>query len=137
MRDPLGYGTIRRGRPSFKNAPVHRVAYELLIGPIPNGLHIDHLCRNPPCVNPWHLEPVLNGVNILRGVSFSAVNARKTHCKRGHEFTPENTRLANRGTHFGRVCRKCRRATGRKFKRVLRGSVKTRVSKYDRQEMAG
>lgn len=72
--------------------PAHRVSYELLRGPIPAGLQIDHLCRNPRCVNPAHLEPVTQRENGLRGMSVPARNARKTHCKWGHEFTPENTR---------------------------------------------
>lgn len=92
----------------------HRVAYELLIGEIPAGLTLDHLCHtNDPtcrggkdcphraCVNPWHLEPVPARVNNLRGG-----NAVKTHCKRGHEFTPENTESYGPGE--GRTCRACR-----------------------------
>lgn len=88
----------------------HRMAYELLVGPIPPGLTIDHLCRTPSCVNPEHMEVVTIGVNTLRSDNPPAMNARKTHCKRGHEFTPENTYVPPSGR---RVCRECARAHGR------------------------
>jgi hypothetical protein len=97
----LGYGQIQAGARS--SARVHRVAYEMLVGPIPNGLSLDHLCRNRSCVRPSHLEPVTNRVNVLRGAGLAAANAAKTHCIRGHEFTPENTYL----TRKGRDCRIC------------------------------
>lgn len=95
-----GYGAIRV---AGKVLLAHRVSYELYVGPIPEGLTIDHLCRNPSCVNPAHLEAVTQGENVRRGKSPIAANARKTHCKRGHEFTPENTYVE---TH-GRKCRAC------------------------------
>ena len=74
-----------------KSYRAHRLVYEHINGPIPDGLTIDHLCRITLCVNPRHLEAVTLKENILRGSSWSAINARKTHCKNGHEFTPKNT----------------------------------------------
>lgn len=81
------------GRFSFKSEDIlaHRFSYELFKGEIPIELEIDHLCRVRNCVNPDHLEAVTRKVNVLRGDSFSATNSKKTHCKQGHEFTPENT----------------------------------------------
>lgn len=82
-----------------------RWAYERFVGPIAEGLEPDHLCRVRACVRPDHLEPVTHRVNVLRGVSFAAENARKTHCIRGHEFTPENTYPNGRG----RGCLACKK----------------------------
>ena len=84
----------------------HRWSYEWFIGPIPDGLTIDHLCRVHRCVNPDHLEPVTHRENCLRGIAPAAQNAHKTHCKYGHEFTPKNTRPRPEG---GRTCRECHR----------------------------
>lgn len=92
---------------------VHRVTYEKLVGPIPGGLVLDHLCRVRHCVNPEHLEPVTHLENLRRGVK--ARLGERTHCSKGHEFTPENTILHRRdrkdgGVSFTPVCRTCRRA---------------------------
>jgi hypothetical protein len=77
-------------------------------------LKLDHLCRNPACVRPDHLEAVTARENTLRGIGPTAVNALKTHCVHGHEFTPENTRMKG----IRRVCRECQRAANRKSKRA-------------------
>lgn len=84
-KTPEGYGQM--SVPSLRRPfMAHRIAYELLIGPIPMGLHLDHLCRNPGCVNPAHLEPVTCKENVLHGVGLTAKNARKTHCAKGHSL---------------------------------------------------
>lgn len=102
---PSGYGQVGWSHNGVKKVVgAHRVAYESLVGSIPEGLHIDHLCRNRACVNPSHMEVVSPGENVLRGVGPSAANARKTHCKRGHEFAVHAV-LRQRGDR--RVMRKC------------------------------
>lgn len=111
-RDPEGYRTLSVGG---RTRRAHRVAYELLVGPIPEGLTLDHLCRNTGCVNPDHLEPVTHRVNILRGRGLAAQNAAKTHCIHGHPLSIENTYVSARGQ---RQCRTCnlRRAAQRRFR---------------------
>lgn len=102
---PQGYGQLRfyeNGKHHYWAA--HRVMYENLVGPIPEGLVIDHLCRNPICINPEHLEPVTPRENVLRGSSPLAGFAKQTHCKRGHEFTKDNTTIIGKSS---RRCKKC------------------------------
>lgn len=91
-----GYGRINR---YHKPVYAHRFVYEQLVGKIPKGLVIDHLCRNRKCINIKHLEPVTDKINILRGTSPPAMKAQQTHCKNGHEFTPENTYIHPKGKH--------------------------------------
>lgn len=83
----------------------HRVSYEHYVGPIPDGLVIDHLCRNRKCVNPRHLEPVENGENIRRGISPSAENLRRERCVRDHPLEGDNLIINPNGR---RSCRECR-----------------------------
>lgn len=109
-----GYGMfLLGGRKNPKAWHVHRLAYELLRGPIPEGLTIDHLCRNRACVNPLHMEPVSNRENILRGMSPSAKQARQTVCRRaGHPLV-----LRGNGKRF---CAECHREDRRRWYRKRR-----------------
>jgi hypothetical protein len=110
-----GYGRIGTGEGN-RAAQAHRVAYELLVGPIPDGLTIDHMCVNPSCVNPEHMEPVTRGVNTLRGRSWGGENARKTHCPQGHPYDEANTWYDPSG---GRACLTCKPGRGKgRFRRT-------------------
>ena len=105
-----GYGRFWIGPENSRKALAHRWSYEYHVGPIPDGLVIDHLCRNKICVNPKHLEPVTASENVRRGVSAERIKAAaeaRTHCRRGHEYTEENTgRRASRPRE--RFCKECR-----------------------------
>jgi HNH endonuclease len=111
-RYPTGYGHLKF---FGKNAYSHRIAYQMLVGPIPEGLTLDHLCRNRICCNPDHLEAVSQRVNALRGQTVAAANAAKTHCPQGHEFLPTNTYVPPKKPH-ARDCLECRRAAARRYR---------------------
>lgn len=78
----------------------HRTIYEIVRGAIPSGLHLDHLCRVPRCVNPWHLEAVTPKVNTLRGETPAAKNLAKSECPKGHPYSHVNSN----GKRCCRVC---------------------------------
>lgn len=100
---PDGYGRIRRD--TGRKVGAHRLAWILANGEPPKSVVFDHLCRNRACCNPKHLEPVDTRTNLLRGKTHAARNAAKTHCRRGHKFSTENTYRDPLGR---RTCRKCR-----------------------------
>ncbi len=103
---PFGYGRLYVGK---RMRLAHQVSYEMYIGPIPIGLDLDHLCRVPRCVNPFHLEPVTRRENLMRGKTLVARYAMRTHCIRGHPFDDVNSFLY-RGYRICRACRKIHEA---------------------------
>lgn len=92
----------RRVRLNGRIVKVHRLVYEQLREPVPDGLVLDHLCRNRACCNPDHLEPVTNRENVLRGISPAAVRAKQAHCIHGHPL--EYVVFSGRRRRFCRVC---------------------------------
>lgn len=117
------YGTFSLwlGDGKVKTWFAHRFAYEALVGSIPIGLDLDHLCRNPSCVNPDHLEPVTRQTNVRRGYSRPAINATKTHCPKGHPYDEANTFVTGaRGGRRYRVCRACSKAPKQRVAVVLK-----------------
>lgn len=94
----------------------HRRAYELCVGPIPEGLVLDHLCRNPGCVNPEHLQPVTQKENSLRGISPMAQNASKLYCRRGHKFSGSNLRIDPKSG--SRKCKACDAENARRYRKA-------------------
>lgn len=111
------YGVINEGGRKGGLVYTHRLAYERLVGPIPAGLDLDHLCRNKRCCNPAHLEPVTRSENTKRGLAPEKTRkiwGDKTHCVNGHPFDAENTRHRPSG---GRTCRACAREKARQYYR--------------------
>ncbi len=118
-----GYGTFGL---AGRDRTAHAVAYEHFIGPVPEGLELDHLCRVRACCNPAHLEPVTHAENVRRGE-----RANRTHCPAGHEYNEANTQVVRRDpSHrqpYQRLCRACKREKMRQYAREGRlGARKSR-----------
>jgi hypothetical protein len=120
-KSSLGYGQFVVKN---KKLMAYRFSYELLKGHIPSGLELDHLCRNPKCVNPDHLEAVTHQENIKRGNS-GKLQKSKTHCIRGHEFNQENIYPYRNNRH----CKECGRIRHRKYNKTH----KEQKNEYNRQ----
>lgn len=116
-RDRKGYGQYHQNGATCRS---HRVAYELLVGPIPEGLQIDHLCRVPACVNPDHMEPVTSKVNTQRGIAGSLRAVFVTHCRSGHPLAEPNLYVNPRGE---RQCRRCTNAASARYLRRQREAI--------------
>lgn len=112
-----GYGYIRVGPCMVR---VHRLAYELFVGPIPDDHDLDHVkargCTSRACCNPEHLEPVTNAENLRRGDTLAAANAAKTHCPQGHPYSGDNL-VVVKGS---RTCRECDRTRSREYQQRKR-----------------
>ena len=122
MKDKDGYGGFyMRREPDgvFRLKRAHKMMYEHVNGPVPEGLELDHLCHVRHCVNPAHLEAVTHAENVKRGEA-GLHNPDKTHCPNGHAYTAENTLIINdpRGAH--RRCKKCHADYERKRRQRLR-----------------
>jgi hypothetical protein len=90
---------------------LHGALYGLIVGAVPDGLELDHLCRNTRCVNPWHLEPITHQENVLRGAS-GVLQIRRDRCRKGHLYDETNTYQSTNG----RVCRKCQNESQRRYR---------------------
>jgi len=116
-KDVNGYGDFEvNPRPHRKRTKAHRFGWELLVGPIPDGLEIDHLCRNHGCVNPDHLEPVTHAENLRRGVS--PLGRVKNVCAYGHQMSDSYQRPDGQ-----RDCRLCKNRRQREYTQRQKGVV--------------
>jgi len=115
-KNSRGYGTMWDSGMPGRRIGAHRVGYERVKGPIPAGLTIDHLCRNPSCGNPDHLEAVTLMENIRRGNWPRAGPGQRTHCNYGHPLSGDNLYVETSRAHpyKSRRCRICQRANGKK-----------------------
>jgi hypothetical protein len=121
-----GYGVVGGGPRGMRwSSKAHRHSYEVLVGSTPDGLDLDHLCRVRNCVNPTHLEPVTRQENLARSPLTAHARKHATHCKRGHEFTEENTAIAA-GLRRCRACERYRYAIKYKFSRQEKRNVSGR-----------
>jgi hypothetical protein len=121
---------IKGGYMLFSHKLAHRISYELFKGKIPDGLTIDHLCNKTNCVNPGHLEAVTQKINNLRSNNISGVNARKTHCPKGHEYSNINTVIYS----GARRCLICKKERAYQWRRNNGANVRTFKQKKTSRE---
>lgn len=129
-----GYAVVQRGG---RAVMAHRASFEQFVGPIPEGMEIHHTCRTRACVNPAHLVPMSRRENVLLSNNAAAINARKTHCPKGHEYTTENTWVNLRrkgGTE--RRCKACQSARHRGWASRNRKRVSEIQMRYARNKKA-
>jgi hypothetical protein len=125
----VGYGVLGRGGRGAGLVYAHRFSYQIHRGAIPDGLELDHLCRNRGCVNPYHLEPVTRSENLRRSPVVGRY-PRPTHCPQGHEMIGDNVRISPAG---GRVCRACCRERRRIYFAAHREEELRKNREYHRQ----
>lgn len=113
-------GQTNQGYGVYGGSYTHRRVYEALVGPIPEGLQLDHLCRNTLCYNPRHLEPVTPKENSRRRDADGHYLTKRTHCPKGHERIKENTITRPDGSHECRICNRDRSREYQARKRLLR-----------------
>lgn len=113
-KSAFGYGRLTCRQAQLY---AHRVSYENFVGPVADGLVVDHLCREPSCVNPAHLEPVTQRENCYRGTGFPMPNLHKTHCPKGHPYAGDNLYVNPKGHRFCRKCSKTNDAAWRRRKK--------------------
>lgn len=119
--DSAGYGLFQIGQKTYR---AHRWGYQQMVGPVAADLHMDHLCRNPPCVNPEHLEPVTPRVNtIVRGMGANAIRHREAKCIAGHDVTGDNLYVPPSNPTW-RQCKECTRRRTRENQRIRRARQK-------------
>ena len=125
----MGYGLMTVAQAGYKPLTLspHKVAYELRRGRVPEGMVLDHTCRNRACANPEHLETVVQRENVMRSpIAEGALNAAKTHCPQGHPYSAENTYVYHHASpkkHTSRTCKTCRREYARQYQARKRAEV--------------
>ena len=120
-----GYAAIQWRR---RSRLAHRISYEQIVGPVPDGLVLDHKCRVRSCVNPAHLEPVTQKENLDRG---KVARGEMDSCRRGHEYTPANTRRRlSRGKYPSRQCKACAALRQRQYKAEKTAARRTRARQF-------
>lgn len=118
-RDRRGYGTFVVSTGLRRSA--YRWLYETLIGDVPEGKELDHLCRQPSCVRPDHLEPVTHLENVRRGNAGGHAQRARTHCPKGHPYSGDNLHIRPDG---GRACNECSRIHSREYQRKRRAALR-------------